>query len=350
MKCCRFGLVRAAAIALTVLYGAHVQASGALAPVSATHRAMGTEFTLTIYAEDGTGDAARLHAVNQAVFAEIDRIEALITTWQPDSQVSYLNRHAAESPVRVNVDVLDILIASRTYFEQTGGAFDCTVGPLSRLYGLYDENGRVPSDSEIADALMKVGSEKIDIDRAAAKVSFKTAGVELDFGGIGKGFAIDRAVEILRKHDVTRALIDGGTSTVFALGAPPGEDGWTVRVRHPYNRDDALAEVVLRDESLSTSGCYDLVVVDGVQVCNIFDPRTGLPRHGMLSATAIAPTATETDALSTAFLVMGVEEVREFQQRHPRVRAIMVPESPGDDPAPVWIGEIASPTKHGSTP
>jgi thiamine biosynthesis lipoprotein len=123
-----------------------------------------------------------------------------------------------------------------------------------------------------------------------------------------------------------------------------------VRVRDPYNRNDALAEVVLRDESLSTSGCYDLDEVDGVQICNIFDPRTGLPRHGMLSATVIASSATQTDALSTGFLVMGVEEARAFCASHPNVRAIMVPESPDNEPAPVWIGEQQSPSKHGSTP
>lgn len=332
---------------------------GVSAPVQATHRAMGTEFILTLYAAGQESDAGAkrgdaastlaLHGFARDAFEEIDRIEDLITTWRPESQVSYLNRRAADGPVRVSPEVVRLLEASRRYFDETGGAFDCTVGPLSRLYGLYDERGRLPADEEIAGVLPRIGMDLVWIDRDTREISFKRAGVEVDFGGIGKGFAVDRVVELLRARGVTRALVDGGTSSVFALGAPPGEDGWTVRVRHPYNSEAAVAEIVLRDESLSTSGCYDLRVVDGVAICNIFDPRTGLPRRGMLSATVIAPSAMQTDALSTAFLVMGVEEARKFCVDHPDVQAIMVPETPNGDPAVVWIGERFSPAKDGST-
>jgi thiamine biosynthesis lipoprotein len=357
MKCVRSLAVRVGRIALALLCGEAAIASDAVAPVSATHRAMGTEFVLTVYPPDGdsTADAnrlaaaARLHTVSTEVFAEIDLIEDLLTTWRSESQVSYVNRHAAEGPVRVNVDVFEVLVASQTYYSQTNGAFDPTVGPLSRLYGLYDEEGRLPTKADVADVMPRIGMNFVKIDRQARTVSFHRPGIELDFGGIGKGYAVDKAVEIIQRHGVTRALVDAGSSSIVALGAPPGERGWTVRVRDPYNSANTLAKVVLNGESLSTSGCYDLDKVDGTPICNIFDPRTGRPKTGMLSATVIGLTATYTDALSTGFLVMGVDETRAFCKEHPEIRAILVPEPPDGDPVPIWIGDGEAPWENGST-
>ncbi len=349
MRECR--RVRCAVVAAWI-YGCIATASSSdesHVAVSRTHRAMGTEFVITVYARESDPDAKALGPLLDEVFEEIDRIEALITTWRPDSQVMYLNRNAAERSVRVSSDVIQLVLESRRYFDQTGGAFDCSIGPLSRLYGLYDEKGRQPPEHEIATALGRIGMEKVRADVAASTVAFDTPGMELEFGGIGKGFAVDRAIDLLKRRGISRALVDGGTSSLYALGAPPGERGWTVRIRHPYNSEDALAEVVLKDESLSTSGCYDLDEVDGRPVCNIFDPRTGRPLRGMLSASAIAPTATQSDALSTGFLVMGIDETRAFRVRHPEVRAILVPETPGAELAPVWIGDGEPPWNHGST-
>jgi thiamine biosynthesis lipoprotein len=174
--------------------------------------------------------------------------------------------------------------------------------------------------------LDKVRMDKVVVDRAARTVSFRKEGMLLDFGGIGKGWALDRAAEMLRQNQVTAAVLSAGTSSVVAIGAPPNEPGWKVRIRDPYNKDGYLDEVVLRDESLSTSGSYEKFFdLNGKKYCHIFDPHTGRPVEGMLSATAIAAIGVETDALSTAFFVMGEEKTRQYCRKHSGTRAILVP-------------------------
>ena len=188
-------------------------------------------------------------------------------------------------------------------------------------------------------ALDRVGLEHVTLDVSDQSVRFRKAGVQLDFGGIGKGFALDRAAEILREFDVTSALLHGGKSTVLAIGTPPGRDWWTVDIRHPYNAESVIERIRLRDASVSTSGCYgDLLEVDGQKICNIFDPRNGLPVTGTLSATAVCPTATESDALSTAFLVLGLEGTKRYCGRHATVSAMVVPEPDEGDVTPHWFG------------
>lgn len=312
-------------------------------PLIRTHTAMGTEFSVTAYPPPGRAPE-ELSALFDEAFAAVDELESEISSWIPDSQTSYVNNHAADGPVRVSADLLDLLLDARSVYRLTDGAFDCTVGPLAKLYGLYDKRGVLPADDEIEAAVQNVGMDKVDLNAKAGTVRFARPGMRLDFGGIGKGYAVDRIVAILRARGIERALVHGGTSSVYALGGPPDAPGWTVHIRHPYNADLHVATVVLRDESLSTSGCYgDLPRVDGVRICNIFDPRTGRPQHGVLSASAIGPTATETDGLATAFLVMGVDGTRRFCEASGDIRAIVVPEAPEGELSPVRIGTREQP-------
>ncbi len=305
--------------------------------ITLTHPAMGSEFSITAYPPEGRS-AADLAPLLEEVFAAIDTLEAQISSWREDSQTTYVNNHAADAAVPVSAEFLDVLLAAKDVYERTDGAFDCTVGPLAQLYGLYEAREDMPDAAAIEAARRRVGMDKVLIDAEAGTVAFAEPGVRLDFGGIGKGAALDRAVAMLKARGVRRALLHAGTSSVYALGAPPDAPGWTVRIRHPYNAESHVATAILRDESLSTSGCYgDLPEAGGTRICNIFDPRTGRPKHGILSASAIAPSATETDALSTAFLVMGVEGTAAFCQAAEGVRAVLVPEAPAAEVRPVWI-------------
>lgn len=303
--------------------------------VRVTHAAMGTEFVFTIFARPGdTGTEAVAEIAGEA-FQAIDDLERRISSWLPDSQTTYINNHAAERPVRAGPDLVQLIQIAKGIHEKTGGAFDCTVGPLTRLYGFYDGVGRIPSDEELEQVRPLIGMDKVRVDEEAGTVAFDSGGIRLDFGGIGKGFALDLAVEILRRRGVQHALLHAGTSTVFALG----DSGWKVRIRHPYNDREPIASVVLGNESLSTSGCYgELLEVEAAQICNVIDPRTALPVKETLSATAIAATATETDALSTAFLVLGAEGTRRYCEENPGVRAIIVPAANSTEPSAIWIG------------
>ncbi len=291
------------------------------------HQAMATvfEFQLLVSEADGTPDG--LDAVVREAFAAVDDLERRISHWVDDSQTAYVNRHAAEGPVRVSPDLFDLIAYTKEVCRETGGAFDATVGPLLEAWGFDTKTYRVPDDTALAEAVACVGMDKVELNADERTVRFAMPGMRLDFGGIGKGLALDRAAEVLRQYGVDNGLLHSGTSTILAMGTGPNGAGWTVGIRDPYNRDAVLDEAVLKDESLSTSGSYErFFTIEGRTYGHIFDPRTGRPVEGMLSATAIAPTARESDALSTAFFVLGDAGTSAYCQRHPRVRAILVVE------------------------
>ena len=256
------------------------------------------------------------------------------------SDVRWINANAANEPVKVEPGLLSLLETAVEYYRETEGAFDITVGPLIRAWGFFAGDGRVPADEEVQSVLGLVGTDHIRLDVGSSTVAFDTAGVEIDLGGIAKGYGVDCAARVLRKCSIESALINGGTSTVYAIGSPPGQDGWEVGIRDPKNADRTIDTVRLKDGALSTSGSYEkFFKLDDKLYCHIIDPRRGFPVDGMLSATAIAPTATASDALSTAFFIVGVERTAEFCGSHEGVRAILVPQpEAGAEMKPIRVG------------
>lgn len=302
------------------------------------YQAMGTDFEFTLYAEPGAESTAEVVRIADMAMEAVRNLEEQISQWKPQSQTTYINRHAAREPVRVSPEVFTLLQTCKDVYTDTAGAFDVTVGPLIELWGFYKGEGHLPSAEELRPAVGRVGLNKVTLNADDRTVAFSQENMHLDFGGIGKGLALDVAAEVIRGYGVSSAVLHAGTSTVLAIGAPPGEPGWTVRIRNPYNTSEYIDEVSLRDESLSTSASYEKwFELEGKRYCHIFDPRTGLPVEGMVSATAIVPSGTLSDALSTAFFVMGVEETRMYCSEHPDVRAILVPHK-GDELEPRRIG------------
>lgn len=286
---------------------------------------MYTVFEFILYAAPGERDPFVLEQAAAGAFELIDSLERRISRWLDTSQVSYLNEHAAEGPVKVEKELLDLILYCKELNAQTEGAFDPTVAPLLELWGLYKQQGHMPSPEELDAALALVGMEHVVVDEAASTVRFAKAGVRLDFGGIGKGLALDQAATFLRKYGITSALLVAGGSTLVAIGTPPGEPGWRVEVMDPRDLTQSLEHVLIADESLSTSGCYEpQMQLDGKSLCHIVDPRTGAPIEGMLSASAIAPTGTMTDGLSTAFMVLGRDGIAAFCAAHPDVKAVVI--------------------------
>lgn len=305
-----------------------VAAAFAAEPLKETyiHAAMGTEFQFTLYTRPGDTGTDDIRRIADEAFDIVDDLDNRISVWKNDSQVSFINHHAACEPVKTAPDIIDLLLYCRQVNRDSGGAFDVTVGPLVRCWGFHKGEGTMPTSAVLRETLASVGMEKVGINTGDRTVSFSRPGMLLDFGGIGKGLALDHAARAIRAHGVTAAVLNAGTSSIVAVGTPPNEPGWTVRIRNPYADTPCLEEVVLRDESLSTSGSYEkFFTIGGKKYCHIFDPRTGMPVDGMLSSTAITSTGTETDALSTAFFVMGVEKVRAYCASHKGVRAILVP-------------------------
>ncbi len=280
-------------------------------------RAMACEFVVSLPGSSRDGVAAGCAALD-----EVERLDRKLSVYQEDSAVSVLNRTAAQGPVLVEAELLDLLRAAGRLRDETGGAFDAAAGALVRAWGFLNGPRRVPPEAERRAALAASGWRHVRLGDEG--VSFDRPGVELNFGAIGKGYAIDRAIDVLReRHGVRCALMQGGRSSLRALGEPPG--GWVVAIGEARHPERTVAQVRLHDQALGTSGADNqFFEVEGHRYGHLLDPRTGWPADAVLSASAIAPTAAEADALSTAFFVMGLEPTRRFCREHPGIGAVLV--------------------------
>src|SRR5579863_8237042 len=270
---------------LTAVFGSVTAASDQLRLESSVE-SMGSAYSLVLYGED----RAKLEAASEDAFEEVRRLDRMLSNYRPESEWSLVNRDAASRPVKVSAELFQLLSACVDYSRQSEGAFDISVGPLMKVWGFYKGTGHLPKRDEVIEALEKVGYRNILLDASTKTVRFGKAGVELDPGGIGKGYAVDRMVDVLRRDGIATALVSASGSSIYALGAPPGEAGWKVRIRDPKDEAKTVTEVTLKNESMSTSGNYEKFFwAEGRIYSHIMDPRTGFPSEGMLSASVIAP-------------------------------------------------------------
>jgi FAD:protein FMN transferase len=271
--------------------------------------AMGSTYSLVLYGED----RAKLETASEDAFEEVRRLDRLLSNYRPESEWSQVNRYAAERPVRVSAELFQLLSACVEYSRQSEGAFDISVGPLMKVWGFYKGSGHLPQRAEVVKALEKVGYRNILLDASKKTVRFAREGVELDPGGIGKGYAVDRMVDILRRDGIGSALVSASGSSIYALGAPPGETGWKVRIRDPKDEAKTVTEVTLKNESMSTSGSYEKFFwAEGKIYSHIMDPRTGYPSTGMLSASVITPLTLDSEAWTKPYYING----REWAAKH----------------------------------
>ncbi|MBI4565748.1 MAG: FAD:protein FMN transferase [Planctomycetes bacterium] len=282
-------------------------------PIIQERYVMGTLCRITAFGTDAK--------VVNAAFEEIKRWDALLSDYKDDSELSRLNARAAEEAVTVSPDTLAFLEECRKWHDATRGAFDPTVGALMKLWGFRGGAPAEPSAEELKKALEAVGMRHVL--REEDRVRFARAGVALDPGGIGKGWALDKAAEVLRQAGVRAAALDFG-STFLAIGAPPGEKGWPVEVRDPFDPKRILGRLRIKDASVSTSGNYEhFVEIDGRKVGHMMDPRTGRPAEGVASATVMAPTATESEVWTKPLFVFGPEAGLKLLEKAGREAAVI---------------------------
>jgi thiamine biosynthesis lipoprotein len=274
-------------------------------PVSVAFTGMGTLGSLIVPA----GNASNAASWCGTVTACVSRLEGQLSIFKPGSDLARVNASAGGEGVDVAPDTRAMLERGLQASRDSGGAFDMTVGPLMALWGFRGSNSvlRLPTESERAETLQRVGAEHVVI--SGQTVRLDRPGVRLDAGGIGKGFAVDRCWEELRRQGARSFLVNLG-GNMRASGRPSPDRPWIVGVRHPFDANGLLGRMRLPDGmAVATSGHYErFVIIGGVRYAHIMDPRTGAPVQGMAGVTVAAPTATEADILSTALFVMGPEQ------------------------------------------
>ena len=300
------------------------------AVVRVRRRAMGCEFELVLCGRDRD---YLVDAGNEA-FEEVERLEEQLSVFIPTSEISYINAAAASEPVRVEPRLFDLLLAAARLSEETEGAFDITAGAMVELWDSSADGA--PSKEQTTAVLVATGMSKVLLDRSKSTIRFADPDVKLNLGALGKGYAVAQIVELLVERGIDSALVSAGTSTVYALGSPPDDDAWSVGIRSPVERDKRVGSIRLRDRALSTSGIHErFIEIDGEKYGHIMDPRNGQPADGLLAAAAIASDPAESDALSTAFFIMGIDAARMYCERHAGVGAVLIAEGQSDSNAEI---------------
>lgn len=282
-----------------------------------TFGAMGTEVVLEAQGQE----AEALDAALVAARAEFDRVEDMMTSWRPSPLVT-MNDSADGTPQTVPRELSDLVARALTVARLSGGAFDPTYASVGKLWDFKADPPVIPSPTDIAAALDRIGWAKVQFDQATAQVTMPE-GTRLGLGGIAKGYGVDRAMAVLMEHGIEHGIVNAG-GDLKALGTDMGKP-WTIAIKHPRDRERAIAIVPVSNVCLVTSGDYErFFELDGERYHHIIDPRTGRPARGCMSATVTAPDAALADAVATAVCVLGPEVGLEFIEQLPKIEAIVV--------------------------
>ena len=299
-------------------------------PHRQSRRIMGTLCEVQIYHADA--DMAARAAT--AALDEMSRVDALLSNYLPDSELTRMNHEAGKGAFVASPELYGFVKRSRAFFDETLGTFDPTMGTIVRAWGFFTSQPARPAADDLARAKAQAGFSHVALDDATRSVRYEVDGLEIDPGGIGKGYAVDRAVDVIRGRGITSALISAGGSTLYAIGHPPGREGWKVSVRDPAKVAESLAFVTLNDNALSTSGVAEKLVVEGShRYAHIIDPRTKEPSERMCQVTLIAPDATSSDALTKAAFLLTHEELSRLFEAHRSIHVMRVEDTCS---GPVW--------------
>jgi thiamine biosynthesis lipoprotein len=313
---CRFDSLRA--IGFRLLFVVVVTTGAARAEwITESQAIMGTRCAVELWSEDRTKGAAAI----ESVFADMRRIDHLMSTWKEDTEISQVNREAAKHPVKISQELFDLLQTSVRYSDLTHGAFDITYASVGYLYDF--KRGIHPDQKAIDAALPGINYRHMVLNPKKTTVYFTRPGMRIDLGGIAKGYSVDRGIEILQQQGITRAMVNAGGDTRI-IGDRFGKP-WVVGVRDPDHEGKVFLRLPLTDTAFSTSGDYERYFdEDGKRYHHIIDPKTGDSARKCRSVTIISGNATRTDALTKSVFIMGPEAGIEFIDTLPDVDAVAV--------------------------
>lgn len=278
---------------------------------------MGTQVIVKAVGEDGE----QLRAAINAAFDEVSRLERLMSNFMPETELSRINQQAGVAPVKVNPELFAIVKRSLSFSELSDGAFDISFASVGKLWNF--RKAVLPAASEVNAQLPFVNYRGIQLDNERSTIFLPSPRMEIGLGGIGKGYAMDRAMAVLNGHGVRNAMVMAGGDTL--IRGRNGADFWRVGLRDPDHADGVLAVLPLEDQAISTSGDYErFFIKDGVRYHHILDTKTGYPAGLCRSVTILAPDATTSDALSTTVFVLGPERGLALVEQLDDVEAIII--------------------------
>jgi thiamine biosynthesis lipoprotein len=345
MRCDRYALI-AALIALAFSVGGQAQT----APEVLTHGkkyVMGTVFEIAAY------DRSSHHATDaiEKALEEVARVDNLLSNYKPESALSKLNRSARFNREKVPADLYFVIEQAVQYSRLSDGKFDMTVAPWVNLWKAALSGDTLPSREEQERVRSCIGYEKIELT-PPDQIAFRSPCLELDPGAIGKGYAVDRAGQVLRAWGIHNALINAGGSTILAMGSPPGQSGWLVHLRDPSHQVDP--QILLKDQSLSTSEQTAPTLLGEDSAGHIIDPDTGMPLRTDVAVSVIADAGIRSDALSTSLLLLGPERGKNLVNRLKDVSAVWISPQGKTEIAhggsQIQFARGAAATQHGNLP
>lgn len=282
--------------------------------------AMGTILEIKLY-----GEKASLPGAADAAAGEIRRIEKVFSIFG-DGEAVWINDSASKAPVKCSTEMWSIIMECRKYHQVSGGAFDITIRPMMQLWGFYMKREQMPSDGEIKEALARTGFEKLRLDEKEKTIFFTVDGMSLDFGGIVKGYAVDRAVAKIMEKGVMSGFVNLGGNIRTLPEPPPGKESYKIGVRHPTRSSDICGFAEIADgKALATSGNYErYVVLENKHITHIINPDGGRPVENMLSVTVIAPDAMVADALSTSVFIGGCGLAAKIHSGNPQIEFLVI--------------------------
>jgi len=283
---------------------------------------MGSRFEITVIAKD----SIEANTYIDAAVVEITRIEKLISSWDPASQTSEINRNAGIKPVKVDEELYNLIGRSVEISKLTDGAFDISFASMDKIWKFDGSMTQMPSEEAIKQSVSKVGYQNILLDPENLTVFLKLEGMKIGFGAIGKGYAADKAKKLLMEKGVSGGIINA-SGDMNTWGTQPDGEFWKVAITNPMDKNKAFALLPLNENAVVTSGNYEkYVTFNNIRYTHIIDPRTGYPATGIISATVFAPKAEIADALATSIFVMGKDVGIDFINQLPKIECIIIDE------------------------
>jgi len=277
----------------------------------------------------------------EAAFQEVDRINRLMSHYRPDSEVSQISRHAGGREVRVSPETLEVIERALYFSRLSGGTLDITIGPVFRLWNFRE--GKIPDGEKLRENLKKVDYRRIQVNPSRSTVYLQDPGMELDLGAIAKGYAADRAGEVLKKSGVENFLMNAG-GDLRVRGRKEKGTPWTIGIQHPRLPSEFIAKVQSENAGIATSGDYEKYFIkDGERYHHILVPSTGLPGRECQSVTILAPTAMDADALATTAFVLGPKKGFALIKEMPNVHALIVDRRGSVLVSPGWPAGVLLP-------